>query len=74
MHGRETVLSCGSDDGIVIWVNGEEVHRNEIGRGYSAGSDSCSIYLKPGKNRILLKIGQYIGGWGFGVSIPKAAF
>ena len=72
IHGREAVLSCGSDDGVVIWVNGEEVHRNEIGRGYAAGADSCRIYLKPGKNRVLLKIGQYVGGWGFGVAIPKA--
>ena len=74
IHGRETVLSCGSDDGIAVWINGEPVHKNEIGRGYAPGADSATIYLKPGVNRILVKIDNYTGGWGFGVSIPKAAF
>ena len=26
IHARETVLRCGSDDGIKIWINGKLVH------------------------------------------------
>lgn len=74
IHGRETVLSCGSDDGIQIWVNGQEVHKNEIGRGHAANADSATVYLKPGTNRILVKVDNYVSGWGFSVVIPKAAF
>ena len=74
IHGRETVLSCGSDDGIEIFLNGKQVHKNEIGRGHAANSDSATVYLKPGINRILVKVDNYVAGWGFSVSIPKAAF
>ena len=74
IHGRDTALSCGSDDGIRIWLNGKEIHKNEIGRGHSPRSDSVTVYLQPGVNRILVKIDNYTSGWGFSVCIPKAAF
>lgn len=74
VHGRETVLSLGSDDGIQVWLNGKSVFKLETGRGYSAGSDSCPIYLKPGINRILVKIDNYTYGWGFGLAVPKPSF
>jgi alpha-galactosidase len=70
IHPRDTVLRCGSDDGITIWVNGRLVHRNEVGRGYTPNSDQTSIHLHAGVNRILVKIDNYTSGWGFGVSIP----
>jgi len=74
VHGRETVLKCGSDDGIKVWLNGKVVHENETRRGYSAGSDSAPIYLQEGTNRLLVKVTNLMGGWGFGVAIPKANF
>jgi hypothetical protein len=74
VHGRETVLRCGSDDGIRIWLNGEQVHSREVGRAYRPNDDEVAVYLRPGVNRILVKIDNYQGGWGFGVSIPKATF
>ncbi len=74
VHARETVLRCGSDDGIRIWLNGERIHSNEVARGFIPTSDSVAVRLKAGKNRLLVKIDQYVGGWGFGVMIPKALF
>ncbi len=74
VHAREAVLSCGSDDGIRIWLNGQVVHSNEVARGYTADSDSVVVQLKAGVNRILVKIDNYRAGWGFGVSLPKANF
>ena len=74
VHAREAVLSCGSDDGIRIWLNGQVVHSNEVARGYTADSDSVVVQLKAGLNRILVKIDNYRAGWGFGVSLPKANF
>ena len=70
IHPRDTVLRCGSDDGITVWVNGKLVHRNEVGRGYEPNSDQTPIHLHAGVNRILVKIDNYTSGWGFGVSIP----
>jgi hypothetical protein len=74
VHGRETVLRCGSDDGIRIWLNGEQVHSREVGRAYRPNDDEVAVYLRPGTNRLFVKIDNYQGGWGFGVSIPPATF
>jgi alpha-galactosidase len=74
VHAREAVLRCGSDDGIRIWLNGKLVHSNEIARGYAPDADEVPVYLKAGVNRILVKIDNYAGGWGFGVAVPRANF
>ena len=73
VHGRETALRCGSDDGIRLWLNGEMVHQNDagLGRAYDRNSDTVTIRLKPGINRLLVKVANYTGGWGFGVHIPQ---
>jgi hypothetical protein len=71
IHGREVELGIGSDDGIRIWVNGVVVHEHEVARGYTAGSDRCTVRLKAGTNRILVKLDNYKAGWGFGISLPK---
>jgi hypothetical protein len=70
IHDRDTVLHCGSDDGIRIWVNGELVHDHEVGRGTTGpNQDQAVIRLKAGINRILVKNSQYVNGWGFAVRI-----
>jgi alpha-galactosidase len=74
IHPRETILRCGSDDGIRIWLNGKIIHSNDTGRGYRLGEDEAPIYLKAGINRLLVKVVNYRAGWGFGVAVPKANF
>jgi len=74
IHARETVLSFGSDDGIRIWLNGKQVFSHEVARGYSPGSDTVTVQLKAGINKLLLKIDNYQAGWGFGLEVPKANF
>ena len=74
VHAREVVLSCGSDDGIKIWLNGEVVHSNEAGRGFSPRQDSVVVQLKAGTNRIIAKVDNYTAGWGFGIYLPRANF
>ncbi|HVF84531.1 MAG TPA: alpha-glucosidase/alpha-galactosidase [Abditibacteriaceae bacterium] len=74
VHPRETVLKCGSDDGIKVWINGKIVHENDVQRGHSSGSDQAPIHLNAGVNRVLVKVSQLVGGWGFSVEIPKANF
>jgi hypothetical protein len=68
----ETVLRCGSDDGIRIWLNGELVHQNEIRRAYSPGEDSAAIRLRAGTNRVFVKIDNYVSAWGFGIMIADS--
>jgi hypothetical protein len=74
IHPRDVILRCGSDDGIRVWVNGKLVHSNEIGRGYAVDSDSFRAHLIAGTNRILIKIDNYVSGWGFGLAVPSATF
>jgi len=74
IHARDVVLLCGSDDGIKIWLNGKVVHTNEVGRGFIPNADKAEVHLKAGVNKILVKIDNYVGRWGFGVTIPKANF
>ncbi len=74
IHQRETALRCGSDDGIKVWLNGKVVHENDTQRSHVAGEDSAPIFLQEGTNRLLLKITNMVGGWGFSASIPRANF
>ena len=74
IQAREAVLQCGSDDGIKIWLNDEVVHENDIMRAYSPASDQIAIRLRAGINRIFVKVTNGTGGWGFGISIPRANF
>jgi len=74
IHARETTLAVGSDDGIAIWLNGKLVHTNEIRRSFNPASDSVPVRLNAGINKILVKVDNYVAGWGFGVTIPKPNF
>jgi alpha-galactosidase len=74
IHAREAVLRCGSDDGIKIWLNGKEIHCTDIMRRYSPASDSKNIHLVAGLNKLLVKISNHEGRWGFGVSVSKPNF
>ncbi len=62
-------LALGSDDGVVVWVNGQEVHRLQAERGFGSKQDRIAIRLRAGANRILLKVGQARGAWGFAAHI-----
>jgi len=61
----DAVLSVGSDDGVVAWVNGERVHCNLVDRALSIGSDRVPVRLSRGRNTLLMKILQSSGDWSF---------
>jgi HEAT repeat protein len=60
---QDAVLECGSDDGIKIWLNGQQVHANNATRGCRPGEDKVKLKLKPGANTLLLKVTQGAGEW-----------
>ncbi len=66
------IFRLGSDDGIKVFLNGEEIHRNPATRGYSRDSDTADGRLKKGKNEILLKISQGGGQWVFAARVTDA--
>jgi HEAT repeat protein len=57
------ILLMGSDDGIKAWLNGAEVHSNNIDRGQVVDQDMAPIKLKQDSNKLMLKVTQGGGGW-----------
>ncbi len=64
---RDVTLSLGSDDGIVVWINGEEIFNLEVLRGLTIGENTVSASLKQGWNEVMLKISQAGAHWSFSI-------
>ena len=62
---RGILLKFDSDDQGKIWLNGERIFTHT--KAFSAVIDNYTIpgTLKPGKNSILVKVCEEVGGWGF---------
>ena len=58
-------LSLGSDDSIKLWVNGDVVLDKMVTRGVEPDQEQVTATLQPGENRLLLKISNGSGGYGF---------
>lgn len=61
----QTQILVGSDDGIRIWMNEKLVHSNPAYRGAYPDQDKVPVKLKRGWNKLLVKVLQGAGGWGF---------
>lgn len=75
---RVTVdLKFGSDDGIVVWLNGQQVHSNNAARAATLDQDTQAVTLEEGKNSLLVKVVNTGGLGGFGyrvVEVPGDGF
>lgn len=60
---RRVTLWVGSDDGVVVWHDGVEVHRHHVHRGLVADQDDVALELEEGWNRLLFAVDQGGGGW-----------
>jgi hypothetical protein len=69
---RNTTLLLGSDDGVVVWLNGKQVYRKVAIRGVEQYQDRISgLSLRKGRNTLVVKVGQGSGGWGLTAHIEK---
>ena len=59
----------GSDDAAAVWLNGERVHHVVADRAVDPNSDSFDVSLVKGKNRLLIKVDNGAGGWGFALRL-----
>jgi hypothetical protein len=59
----------GSDDSAKVWVNGKLVHRIAVGRALRVDDDHFSVPFVAGKNRVLIKVDNGVGGWGFALGL-----
>jgi hypothetical protein len=62
---RRLDVSLGSDDGFKLFVNGEEIASRVVDRGVAPNQDKASIYLRPGRNTVVMKIINTGGPGGF---------
>ncbi|MCK6562102.1 serine hydrolase [bacterium] len=64
-EAKTMLMALGSDDGVKVWLNGQLVHENWIGRAVVKDDDLFSLSFKKGKNQLLLKVQDMQQAWGF---------
>jgi hypothetical protein len=68
--GGVNFFSLGTDDGVILWFNGEKVwDRPGKERGIRHDDELIPVNLRKGKNKILLKVEERKGSWGFNARI-----
>ncbi len=61
---QEGELVLGSDDGVKAWWNGKLVVSHKVIRGASRENERVRVRIRKGRNTLLLKVENNIGGWG----------
>ena len=62
---REAQFRFGSEDGIKVWLNGLEIFSYDTPRAAVVDDDLVTVRLKKGWNKILLRVSDTWGSWGF---------
>ncbi len=70
---RDLSLSLGSDDGIVVFLNGNQVHEHRIDRGVAPNQEAVTLHLQPGRNTLVCKVVNTGGPGGFFHRADRAA-
>ncbi|MDE0556340.1 MAG: hypothetical protein OXI24_19170, partial [Candidatus Poribacteria bacterium] len=64
-RNQNYLLSLGSDDTIKIWVNDELVFSKYVHRPLRRADDVIQLPVSKGRNKILVKVTNGYGPWGF---------
>ena len=56
-------ILVGSDDGVVIFLNGQRVHTQPVRRSVVVDKDKVAVSLRRGKNRCLMKVSNGFQNW-----------
>ena len=62
--GRYRFL-MGSDDGMRVWLDGEEIHFARGPRAAAPDQDEVIVELSAGEHDVLVAVDQHYGGWMF---------
>ncbi|HVA58333.1 MAG: glycoside hydrolase family 38 C-terminal domain-containing protein [Gemmatimonadaceae bacterium] len=63
---RTVRLGVESDDDVIVWLDGQLLEHNDIARGVGRGTDSLTLHLHKGVNRLVYKVVNRGGGMGMG--------
>ena len=69
---QQVTLRFGSDDGARIWLENEEIFEFDGIRAFAPAEDEVRITLRPGLNKLLVKVANASGDWGFAVDLIDA--
>ena len=56
-------MLVGSDDGVVVFLNGQQVHTQIVRRPIVIDEDRVAVSLRSGKNRCLMKVSNGYQNW-----------
>ena len=62
-QGGDGEIRIGSDDGVVIFLNGQRAHVQPVERPILVDEDRVTVSLRPGKNRCLVKVANELQKW-----------
>jgi hypothetical protein len=62
-EAAELPVSLGSDDTLTVWLNGEKLVEENATRAAEPGQNQATLKLRPGKNRLLIKVCNAAGEW-----------
>ncbi|NLX07921.1 MAG: hypothetical protein GXY33_22495, partial [Phycisphaerae bacterium] len=62
---QDVRIAIGSDDGYKIYLNHALIAENRVYRGPEKDQEKIDAHLKKGRNLLLVKVDQDIGGYGF---------
>jgi outer membrane protein assembly factor BamB len=66
-------LSCGSDDGLVLWFNGKKLHEDREQRAAHLGDIIIPVKFVAGTNTLLAMVQQGSGDWGVVINVTNGA-
>jgi putative heme-binding domain-containing protein len=61
---QKATMLLGSDDSVRVWLNGELIHDNPALRSAVPDEDRVAVTLKPGWNKVLVKVVNASGDYG----------
>lgn len=64
-------LTVGSDDQLVVWLNGQQVYEYQGARAWSADQDTIDVTLQEGPNHIWVLAGNDGGEWDFSLALEQ---
>lgn len=62
---QDVQMRYSSDDDAMVWFNGRQVWRHDGPRGVHWDSDVVPVKISAGETRILVKVYNDVGQWGF---------
>ena len=68
-QGGDGEILLGSDDGVVVFLNGQRIHTQRVMRPILVDEERVPVSLRPGKNRCLVKVSNGFQKWEFAARV-----